>query len=228
MRQAMILAAGRGERLRPLTDELPKPLLVAGGRPLIEWQVERLARAGFDRLVVNHSYLGTLIEECLGDGSRFGVRIRYSPEQPALETAGGVARALPLLEDAPFLVVSGDIHTDFDYARLRPRAESIARAPARHVAHFVLVDNPAWHALGDMGLAEGLVTRGGPRLTYGNISVFHPAPFREIAPGTALRLFPWAYRFVDEGRVSGERYSGPWDNVGTADQLAALQERIAP
>jgi MurNAc alpha-1-phosphate uridylyltransferase len=93
---------------------------------------------------------------------------------------------------------------------------------------FVLVDNPPCHALGDMGLSEGLVTRGGPRLTYGNISVFHPALFREIAPGTALRLFPWAYRFVDEGRVSGERYSGPWDNVGTADQLAALQERIAP
>jgi len=228
MRQAMILAAGRGERLRPLTDKLPKPLLVAGGRPLIEWQVERLARAGFDRLVVNHSYLGTLIEECLGDGSRFGVRIRYSPEHPALETAGGVARALPLLDDAPFLVVSGDIHTDFDYARLHPRAEAIAREPARNVAHFVLVDNPAWHALGDMGLADGRVTRGGPRLTYGNISVFHPAPFREIAPGTALRLFPWAYRFVDEGRVSAERYSGPWDNVGTADQLAALHERIAP
>ncbi len=175
MRQAMILAAGRGERLRPLTDNLPKPLLVAGGRPLIEWQVERLARAGFDRLVVNHS---------------------------------------------------GDIHTDFDYARLRPRAEAIARDNARHVAHFVLVDNPPWHALGDMGLSEGFVTRGGPRLTYGNISVFHPGPFREIVPGTALRLFPWAYRFVDEGRVTGERYSGPWDNVGTADQLAALQKRI--
>jgi MurNAc alpha-1-phosphate uridylyltransferase len=120
--------------------------------------------------------------------------------------------------------VSGDIHTRFDCARL-PRAK-VMRAISQQT-HFVLVDNPAWHALGDMGLAEGLVTRGGPRLTYGNISVFHPAPFREIAPGTALRLFPWAYRFVDEGRVSGERYSGPWDNVGTADQLAALQERIA-
>ena len=150
MRQAVILAAGRGERLQPLTDTLPKPLLSVGGRPLIEWQVERLARAGFADLVVNHSHLGSMIERSLGDGARFGARIRYSPEQPALETAGGVARALPLLADAPFLVVSGDIHTDFDYVTLHARGEAIARDPARCAAHFVLVDNPPWHALGDI------------------------------------------------------------------------------
>jgi MurNAc alpha-1-phosphate uridylyltransferase len=226
MRRALILAAGRGERMRPLTDALPKPLLRAGGRPLIEWQVERLALAGFTELVINHSHLGSLIEEALGDGRRLGVRIRYSHEAQALETAGGVAQALPLLARDPFVVVSGDIHTAYDYASLAPRMETIAHHPERLVAHFVLVDNPPWHAQGDMGLADGRVTREGPRLTYGNIGVFHPRLFRDIAPGTSLKLFPWAYRFVDEGRVSGEHYRGAWDNVGTPAQLAALDRRL--
>jgi len=225
-RRALILAAGRGERLRPLTDALPKPLLEAGGRPLVEWQIERLARAGFRDLVVNHAHLGERIEAALGDGRRFGVRIRYSPESPALETAGGIARALALLDGGPFVVVSGDIHTDFDFATLGPRIEAIARDPTACVAHFVLVDNPPWHPSGDMGLAHGRVTRDGPWLTYGNIGVFHPQPFREIPDGARVKLFPWMYRFVDEGRVTGERYSGPWDNVGTAEQLAALDRRL--
>ena len=227
MRRALILAAGRGERLRPLTDTLPKPLLAAGGRPLVEWQVERLVHAGFADLVVNHAHLGALIEAALGDGRRFGARIRYSPESPALETAGGIVKALPMLGDGPFVVVSGDIHTDFDYATLGARIESIARDPVSHIAHLVLVDNPPWHPGGDMGLAEGRITRGGPRLTYGNIAVFHPSMFRDVAPGTSLKLFPWTYRFVDEGRVSGEHYRGPWDNVGTAAQLAALDRRLS-
>ena len=225
--RALILAAGRGERLRPLTDTVPKPLLMAGGRTLIDRQVERLARAGFTDLVVNHAHHGAMIEEALGDGARFGARIRYSPESPALETAGGIAKALHFLEGEPFALVSSDIHTDFDYARLAAPLEAIARDPASRVAHFVLVDNPPWHAAGDMGLDQGLVTRGGPRLTYGNIAVFHPAIFREIAPGTWLKLFPWAYRYVEEGRVTGERYSGPWDNVGTPEQLAALDRRLS-
>lgn len=225
--RAIVLAAGRGERMRPLTDALPKPLLAAGGRALIEWQVLGLARGGFTELVVNHSHLGGLIERALGDGSRFGVSIRYSHEPTALETAGGVARALPLLGDEPFAVVSGDIHTDFDYGTLRGPVESIARDPGAHAAHFVLVDNPPFHPEGDMGLAGGRITRAGPRLTYANVSVFHPGPFRAIAPGTALRLFPWAYRLVDEGRVTGERHVGSWDNVGTPDQLAALDRRLS-
>lgn len=227
MARALILAAGRGERMRPLTDATPKPLLLAGGRALIEWQVERLVAGGLDELVVNHSHLGGMIEAALGDGARFGARIRYSHEPRALETAGGVARALALLGDDPFVLVSGDIHTAFDYASLAPRLASIARDPQGHAAHFVLVDNPDYHPQGDMALVAGRVARDGPRLTYANIAAFHPAPFREIAPGTALRLFPWAYRLVDEGRVTGERYAGPWDNVGTPGQLAALNRRLS-
>ena len=227
MLHAMILAAGRGERLRPLTDTKPKPLLMAGGRPLIEWQIEKLAAAGFANIVVNHAYLGEIIETTLGDGRRFGVRIRYSPENPALETAGGIAKALPFLGRAAFAVVSSDIHADFDYSRLEEPMARIGGDPGACAAHFVLVDNPSWHPEGDMGLAHGLVTREGPKLTYGGISVFHPSLFRDIVPGSWLKLFPWAYDFVEEGRVSGEHFRGAWDNVGTLDQLAALDRRLS-
>ncbi len=227
MANAIILAAGRGERMRPLTDRLPKPLLPVGGKPLIEWQVQRLAAAGFDDIVVNHSHLGALVESALGDGARFGVRLRYSPEPVALETAGGAARALPLLDDSPFVLVSGDIHTTFDYATLLPRIDAIRADPARTAAHFVLVDNPPWHARGDMGLAAGRIVRREPFLTYANIAVFHPSLFNEVKPGAHLRLFPWAYRFVDEGRVGGEHFGGEWDNLGTPEQLEALDRRLS-
>ena len=227
MPRALILAAGRGERLRPLTDTIPKPLLQVGGKPLIEWQVERLVAGGFRELVVNHSYLGAMIESALGDGARFGAAIRYSHEPQALETAGGVVQALPLLGEQPFAVVSADIHTDFDYAALLPRIAAIAQDPTANAAHFVLVDNPEFHPAGDMGLSQGRVRREGPRLTYANISVFHPGPFRELPAGTPAKLFPWAYRLVEAGRVTGERYAGSWDNIGTPDQLAALDRRLA-
>jgi N-acetyl-alpha-D-muramate 1-phosphate uridylyltransferase len=228
MPSAILLAAGRGERMRPLTDSIPKPLLRVGGKALIEWQLERLAAGGFDDVVVNHSHFGDVIERTLGDGRRFGVRLRYSPEAAALETAGGVAQALTLLGTEPVLVVSADIHTDFDYATLAPRVAEIGRDPLATAAHFVLVDNPPWHPGGDMGLAGGRVTRDAERLTYGNISIFHPGIYADIVPGTRLRIFPWAYQFVDSGRVSGEHFRGAWDNVGTPEQLHALDRRLSP
>ena len=227
MARAVILAAGRGERMRPLTDTVPKPLLRVGGKALIEWQIERLAAGGFDDLVVNHSHLGTAIEQALGDGSRYGTRIMYSHVPTALETAGGIVQAMHLLGEEPFAVVSADIYTDFDYARLQEPLRSIAMHPARHAAHFVLVDNPPWHAAGDMGLADGLVTRAAPRLTYANLAVYHPELFRDVAPGTSLKLFPWAYRFVEEGRVTGERFTGTWENLGTPRQLEDLDRRLS-
>jgi MurNAc alpha-1-phosphate uridylyltransferase len=223
---ALILAAGRGERMRPLTDATPKPLLVVGGRSLIDWQLRRLASAGIRRVVVNHAHLGALLEAAVGDGSRWGIRVEWSREGTALETAGGIAKALPLLGPDPFLVVSGDIYTEYDYSRLAEPARAIATDPSRHAAHFVLVDNPPYHPGGDMGLAGGRVRRSGPLLTYANIGVFHPALFEGIEPGTHLRLFPWAYRLVDDDRVSGERYPGVWENVGTPEQLADLDRRL--
>lgn len=224
--KAIVLAAGRGERLRPLTDALPKPLLRAGGKALIEWQVEALVRGGFDELVVNLSWLGGQIEQALGDGRRFGARIAYSREDPALETAGGIARALPLLGKRPFAAVSADINTDYDYARLRAAAGAIEREPATRVAHLVLVRNPEWHPGGDMGLVDGRITRGKPWFTYASMGVFHPDIFRDVDPHTPLRMFPWLHAFTAEGRVTGEVFDGAWDNVGTAAQLAALDRRL--
>jgi MurNAc alpha-1-phosphate uridylyltransferase len=226
MPSALILAAGRGERMRPLTDAAPKPLLAAGGRTLIDWQLSRLAAGGIRRVVINHAHLGEMLEAAVGDGSRWGLRVDWSREGKALETAGGIAKALALLGAEPFVVVSGDIHTDFDYSRLEAVARDIARDPSRRAAHFVLVDNPPYHPVGDMGLEGSLVRRGGPLLTYANIAVFHPALFAGIAPGTHLKLFPWAYRFVDEGRVTGERFAGAWENLGTPAQLADLDRRL--
>jgi N-acetyl-alpha-D-muramate 1-phosphate uridylyltransferase len=227
MPTALILAAGRGERLRPLTDGLPKPLIVAGGKPLIAWQVERLAAAGFRDLVVNHSHLGHLIEDALGDGRRYGVRIAYSPEPKPLETAGGIVQALPLLGSEPFVVTSSDIHTDFDYASLAGPMAAIASDFERNAAHFVLVENPSWHPEGDMALHHGRIRREGEKRTYGGISVFHPRCFDGVAPGIHLKIFPWAYGMVDAGRVTGELFRGEWDNVGTAEQLAELERRLS-
>ena len=225
--RAILFAAGRGERMKPLTERRPKALLEVGGKALIAWQLERLAASGIREIVVNVSHLGEQVKAALGDGSRFGVSIAWSREAEPLETAGAVAMAREALGPEPFLAVSADIHTAFDYGALLPAARAIARDPETTAAHFVLVDNPPWHAKGDMGLAAGRVTRQGPTLTYANISVFHPALFDGIAPGTRLALFPWAYRFVEAGRVTGERFAGPWDNVGTPAQLAELDRRLS-
>ena len=225
--RAMILAAGRGERMRPLSDRCPKPLLEAGGKPLIVWQIERLAAAGIVRIVINHSHLGGLIEQALGDGSALGVRIDYSPEPEALETLGGIVQALPLLGADPFVVVSGDIYTEFDFDLLRESAEAIAARPDRTCAHLVLVGNPSFHLQGDMALAQGRIDPDGtPKLTYANIGVFHPGLFAGIAPGHPARLFPWLYSHAGQGLVSGQRHDGVWENIGTPQQLAELDARL--
>ena len=222
--RAMILAAGRGQRMRPLTDATPKPLLAVGGKPLIVWQIERLAAGGWRDIVINTGWLGAQIPAALGDGAAFGVRLRYSPEpSEAYETGGGIATALPLLGAAPFVAVSADIYTTFDYARLHAVARSIADDPQRTVAHLVLTPNPEHNRAGDMALdAEGRIRREGDRLNYGNIGVFHPALFADRPREQAWKLFPWLYGAADAGRVSGEVFSGPWHNVGTPEQLAAL------
>jgi MurNAc alpha-1-phosphate uridylyltransferase len=214
----MILAAGRGERMRPLTDHTPKPLLEAGGRSLIGHHLAALARAGVREVVVNHAHLGAQIERALGDGAAYGLRIRYSPEEVALETGGGIFRALPLLGPDPFIVVNGDVWTDFDPARLR-----LADAD---LAHLVLVDNPAHHPAGDFVLnGERVTDAGGQRLTFSGVGVYRPALFDGCAPGR-FPLAPLLRAAIAVGRVSGEHHRGCWVDVGTPERLAALDREL--
>jgi N-acetyl-alpha-D-muramate 1-phosphate uridylyltransferase len=228
---AMIFAAGRGERMRPLTDRHPKPLLEAGGKPLIVWQIERLAAAGFTTIVINHAWLGAQIEAALGDGARWGVRLRYSPEADALETAGGIAQARPLLRAASaspvFVAVSGDVYCAFDYATLRARAAAMA-AHAEPGMHLVMVPNPPFHPAGDFGLSDdGLLTPdGAPRYTFGNIGLYDLRMFDALAAGTRCALTPYYQAAIAARRATGELYDGPWENVGTPAQLGALDARL--
>ncbi len=224
--KAMILAAGRGERMRPLTDTCPKPLLVAGGKPLIVWHIERLAAAGITELVINHAHLGQMIEDALGDGAAFGVRIAYSPEGKALETAGGIARALPLLGDAPFLVVNGDVFCDADLVALCRAAESLcADGP---LAHLILVANPAHHPDGDFGLhPDGLIRdAGGERLTFAGLGAYHPALFAGLSPDEPAKLAPLLRAAMADEHVTGARLDGHWVDVGTPERLAELDARL--
>ena len=219
--KAMILAAGRGVRMRPLTDTTPKSLLAAGGKPLIAWQLEKLARAGFAEVVINHAHLGHLIEAALGDGSRFGLSIRYSPELEALETAGGIALALPLLGAEPFLVVNADIYSDYDYSML-PGLPLEDR-----LAHLVLVDNPAQHPRGDFALEAGRAREAGRHmLTFSGIGVYAPRLFGGIPPGAKIPLAPLLRKAMGADRVSGEHYRGRWHDVGTAERLDALNTEL--
>ena len=207
--KAMILAAGKGERLRPLTLHTPKPLVRAGGTPLIEFHVRALAAAGFSELVINHAWLGQQIEDYLGDGSRFGLRIAYSAEGEPLETGGGIFKALPLLGDEPFLVVNGDIWTDYDFAALRH--------PLQGLAHLVLVDNPAHHLGGDFRLRDGRVADaadGETSFTYSGMAVLHPRLFAGCQAG-AFKLAPLLRAAMADGQVSGEYFAGRWIDVGT-------------
>lgn len=224
--KAMILAAGRGERMRPLTDSCPKPLLHVGDKPLIEWHLERLARAGFHEIIINHAHLGHLVEETLGDGHEWGLSLHYSPEAEALETAGGIAQALPLLGDAPFLVVNGDVYCEIDYATFCARG--IARLTQGRHAHLALVDNPPHHPQGDFVLdASGLILReGGATLTFSGIGLYRPSLFAGIAAGSKARLAPLLFTGIENGLVSGEHYRGRWEDVGTPERLHMLDAEL--
>jgi len=251
---AMLLAAGRGERMRPLTDHTPKPLLQAGGKPLIVWHIERLVRAGITDLVINHAHLGMQIEAALGDGSQFGARIQYSPEARALETAGGITNALPLLrptsgsgvpagtrtasEGEPFAVINSDIWCDYDFAHLPERAAALQASG--DAAHLVLVDNPAHHPAGDFGLnAKRVTQRPSPptplppagevsmaTLTFSGIGIYRPSLFSHIPRGSIAPLAPLLRAQIALGNVSGEHHQGIWVDVGTPQRLAELDSQI--
>jgi MurNAc alpha-1-phosphate uridylyltransferase len=217
--KVMILAAGRGERMRPLSDTVPKPLLEAGGKPLIVHLIEGLVRHGLDDLVINHSYLGEKITAYLGDGSRYGARIAYSHEEGGgLETGGGIFKALSLIDTDPFVVINGDIWTDYSFDRLPTQISGLA--------HLVLVDNPPQHSQGDFFLQKDQVlAEGEPRLTFSGIGVYAHALFAECHPGK----FPFAPLLrvaMAQGLVSGEHHTGRWSDVGTPERLAILDREL--
>jgi MurNAc alpha-1-phosphate uridylyltransferase len=220
--KAMILAAGRGERMRPLTDHTPKPLLRVGGKPLIVWHLENLARAGFREIVINHAHLGHQIEETLGDGSRWRVSIRYSPEGTALETAGGIVKALPLLGDQPFLVINGDVFIDMDFAHL------VHALSEGRMVHLVMVDNPPQHPQGDFVFHDGKIAlEGEPRLTFSGVAVYHPRLFSGMVPGQVARLAPLLRQAIAEDKASAEHHRGVWHDVGTPERLHELDRQLA-
>jgi N-acetyl-alpha-D-muramate 1-phosphate uridylyltransferase len=217
--RAMILAAGKGERMRPLTEHIPKPLLRAGGKALITYQIERLVQAGITEMVVNHGNYGDQIEALLGDGSRFGASIHYSPEgDEPLETGGGIFKALPLLGSGPFIVVNADVWCDYPLSRLL--------TPPWGLAHLILVDNPDHHPEGDFALVDGCVLlTASPRLTFSGIGVYRPALFDECNSGR----FPLAAvirKAASWGLVTGEHYRGIWIDIGTPERLAQLDASL--
>jgi MurNAc alpha-1-phosphate uridylyltransferase len=228
--KAMIFAAGRGERMRPLTDTCPKPLLKVRGRPLITWHVLNLVRAGLKDIVINHSHLGHMIEEELGDGSRYGARIVYSHEPTPLETAGGIANALHLLGDEPFLAVSGDIYAPyFDFEQVLDALKDVDAVgqpippEKRDIAWLYLTPNPWHNPDGDFGMTMYTLSNiGAPKWNFSNIGVYRPEMFDGIKAGEVSRLGPLMRKFIDQGRIGGEIYDGPWVNVGTVRQLEEL------
>ena len=225
--KAFILAAGRGERMRPLSDRTPKPLLCVGGKPLIVWHLERLAAAGWRDVVINHAHLGQQIVFALGDGSAFGLHIDYSAEPPgALETAGGIAQALPLLGDQPFLLLNGDIWCDWEFSQASRRAQTLAPRQA----HLVFVDNPPHHPAGDFCLDGERVrsAAGGAchALTYAGIGIFSPAFFAAVPRGATMKLRPLLDAALARDEISGERHAGRWVDVGSPQRLAELDALV--
>lgn len=232
--KAMILAAGRGERMRPLTDTVPKPLLRAGNKALIEYHLENLERAGFTDVVINHAHLGHMIEAALGDGRRYGLSIRYSREPVALETAGGIAQALPLLRhgpsrggEQPFLTVNADIYCELEFSSLIPVLRNMRAHPDGDLAHLVLVDNPPHHLMGDFVLDGGRAGRPGKNnLTFSGIGIYLPGLFGGVAPGAATKLAPLLRQAMEAGKIAGEHYPGAWMDVGTPERLHQLDLRL--
>lgn len=237
--KAMILAAGRGERMRPLTDHTPKPLLKVGGKPLIVWHLERLAQAGFTEIVINHAHLGEQIEAALGNGAAWGVSIQYSPEKIALETAGGIANALHLLTEngtnaEPFLVVNGDVFTEIDFKSAANNYKNIALEANIHAGaggiknvHLVLVNNPPQHLQGDFTIQNGMLKNTGePMLTFSGVGIYHPNLFAEIVKGEPAKLAPLLRKAIDNNRATAEYYQGVWHDIGTPERLKQLDESL--
>ena len=233
--RAMILAAGRGERMRPLTDSLPKPLLRAGGRPLIVWHIMRLSQAGFHDIVINHAWLGGKLQQALGDGRQFGVRLHYSAEPQALETAGGIAQALPLLGQDPFLVINGDVWCDWQPHLAQRQARQLHAKGV--LAWLLLTDNPAHNPNGDFLLdtkgrvrdpkqPDNVTVRINSRLTFTGVGVYHPALFAELPIGRPAALAPLLRQAMHQGRVAGAHYPGEWMDIGTPARLAELDARL--
>ena len=220
--KAMLLAAGRGERLRPLTDRTPKALVPVGGKPLIAWHLERLAASGCREAVINVSHLGEQIVDYVGDGKRFGLRVAFSREAEPLETAGGIAQAQPLLGELPFLLVNADVYCEVDFRSL------LAHELGALVTHLVLVPNPPHRAQGDFSLRERMVSKDGtPRYTYSGVAVMSPQLVRTVRRGAKAPLAPLLFSAADEHRISGEVFNGLWQDVGTMERLAELETQLA-
>ena len=234
--KAMILAAGRGERMRPLTDKTPKPLLKVGGKPLIVWHLERLAKAGFKEIVINHAHLGEQIEAALGSGADWGVSILYSPEKVVLETAGGIANALNLLTEntngnEPFLVVNGDTFTEIDFGTLVPsplKGEGWGGGEIiQQRAHLVLVNNPPQHPQGDFAIKGGKLKHVGEKmLTFSGVGVYHPDLFADIVKGEPAKLAPLLRKAIDNNAATAQYYQGVWHDIGTPERLKNLDESL--
>jgi MurNAc alpha-1-phosphate uridylyltransferase len=212
--KAMILAAGRGERMRPLTDQIPKPLLEVAGKPLIVWHLEKLAKANFEEVIINHAHLGEMIEAYVGDGSRWNLKITYSREGSPLETAGGIKKALALIGDQPFLVVNADIYTDFNFATIKNRNLNDCKG------HLVMVKNPKQHPDGDFFLQNNQIElEGKERLTFSGIAIYQPKIFEDINIEPVAKLAPILKKLIGAKCISGEAYQGLWFDIGTPERL---------
>jgi MurNAc alpha-1-phosphate uridylyltransferase len=223
-----LLAAGRGERMRPLTDELPKPLLTIKNKSLLAWHVEALSAAGIQDVVINHAWLGEKIEEALGNGSQFGLNITYSPETSALETAGGIRKALPLLNPSDyFLVINGDVFSpNLPIQQLLDQASNLRSMSSRPLAHLLMVPNPAQHPEGDFYIKDSQVANepldGAEKLTFSGIGLYHRDLFKDLELDVPTKLAPILREAMSKNRVSGEKYTGPWHDVGTPQRLQEL------